>query len=106
MMENAVEEWDAAVDAVVAALELDVDAEVPLELEVVEAKESLTARVETPGLASRPRKSAVEVEREIGATLRMMLRLRVMNLPTPLLKKLPRIPKPLKIKKRLRRRSQ
>ena len=74
MTENAAEEWDAVVDAAVEAPELDVDAEVLLALEAVEAKESLTVRVETPGLASRPRRSAVEAEREIGETSRMMLR--------------------------------
>merc|ERR1719365_217579 len=103
MTENAVEEWDAVVDAAVE--DPEVDAEVLLALEAVEAKESLTVRVETPGLASRPRRSAVEAEREIGETSRMMLRLRVMRQTTPLLKKLHRIQKPLKIKKRLRKRS-
>merc|ERR1719167_1938031 len=102
MTENAVEEWDAVVDAAAVALELDVDAEVLL---AVEAKESLTVRVETPGLASRPRRSAVEAEREIGETSRMMLRLRVMRPTTPLLRRLHRTQKPLKIKKRLRKRS-
>ena len=74
MTENAAEEWDAVVDAAVEDPELDVDAEVLLALEAVEAKESLTVRVETPGLASRPRRSAAEAEREIGETSRMMLR--------------------------------
>ena len=74
MTENAVEEWDAVVDAGVEDPELDAGVEVLLALEAVEAKESLTVRVETPGLASRPRRSAEEAEREIGETSRMMLR--------------------------------
>merc|ERR1712029_572546 len=69
-------------------------------------KREFDRKSETRELASRLRKSAAEAEREIGATLRTMSRLKVMNQTIPLLKKPPRMLKPPKIKKRLRKRSQ
>ena len=73
MTVNVVEEWVEEVDVAVEDLEVPVveAVEVP---EDVEASVSLTASPATLELESRPRTREAEVEKETGATLKMMSR--------------------------------
>lgn len=82
MMESVV----LVVEEAVAVEDLVDVVEEVLEVEV--ARESLTGSLEMPGLASSPRRREEEAAKETGETLRMMSRLRVRSLPTPLLRKL------------------